>query len=729
MKQPIDTTFVIPAYNEQEVIAQTLDSLATYVRQHKAKLGVCEVVVVAAGNDKTAELAKGFAKKFDAMQIITPPSRVGKGRDVRLGLQAAQGAVRLFMDADLSTPLHHVLPMIEKLRGESDVVIGVRNLTAIHEGRARSLLSRASNLVIQTVLLPGYRDTQCGFKGFTAQAVERLFQQQRVQGWGFDLEVLRYAKEAHLRVAQLPIPDWYETRGDDLRGERLGSAALTTLKDLGRLRLQAWERTFAKHWKLAVLLAMAATFGLAFWLASQQSVWFDEAYSITLVQHSYSELVYLTSIDAHPPFYYLLLKVWSEIFGMGELALRSLSIVCATLAAGFGLLLTKHVFGLRALALTAPLVVLAPYVLRYAFEIRMYALASLIGIAATYVLVRAVQSKQKLWWVVYGLLVALGMYTLYFTAFIWAAHVIWLVYMYISQKPRTAFFKLPWLWSFLGAIVLYIPWLPTFIEQYRNPPLSGVAERVSWEQVTDIFGFMFIYMPHWALNPAGYTLVGLLALGMTYLVVQAIRRAGKLRPYIILLLLYLAIPIIIMALRSLPPYQPLFLMRYTSHFIIAGSLLLGASLFIVFRQKIRYAVVGTVLFAGVMVFGIWNLQHYGNFVFEMLTRPHAKQVSQAIGSCEPGSMVLTGSALIYFEFNYYLPDCDVRFYSSHPIGPRGGYATIYQSPKQYHPGQSIPAQIVYFVYTDEPPITLPDNLQRTSSQSFEKYHLDIYRTR
>src|SRR5690606_27088243 len=119
-----------------------------------------------------------------------------------------------------------------------------------------------------------------------------------------------------------------------------------------------------------------------------------------------------------------------------------------------------------------------------------------------------------------------------------------------------------------------------------------------------------------------------------------------------------------------------------------------------FRHKIRYAVITTLIFAGVMAYGLVNLHSYGNFVFEMLTRPHAKQASQSIGSCAPDSMLLTGSALIYFEFRYYLPDCNVHFYSSHPIGPKGGYATIYQSPQQYYPDQPITAQTVYFVYTD-----------------------------
>ncbi len=483
-------------------------------------------------------------------------------------------------------------------------------------------------------------------------------------------------------------------------------------------------------WKIWIIAAVSVVFGLALWLGSQQSVWFDEAYSITLIEQSFGQLVHLTSVDTHPPLYYLLLKVWSEVFGMSELALRSFSAVCGALAAGVGLTLVRRLFGLRALVISTPLVVLAPFLLRYAFEIRMYALASLIGVAATYVLVRAVQAKEKRawWWVTYSVLVAAGIYTLYYMAFIWAAHVAWLLYLYFTQKPKpaTPLWRQPWVLALVGAVVLYIPWIPSLIDQYIRPALSGISQRVSWEQLTDIFSFMFIHRPHWALSTLEYIVVFLLIAGFVYVVARGLRRAGTERPYLVLLLMYFAIPILIMTIGSLPPLRPMFLMRYTSFFIIAGVLLLGASLAVAFRNQMRYAVIGVLVLTAVLIYGFFNLKEDGNFNYDTLFRPQAKQVSAAIGDCEPDSIVLAGSPMQYYELKYYLPQCDIHFYVNHPIGPRGGYATIYQSPKQYQEFDPIAEITVYFVYTGDPPIAIPAGFERTSSQTFREYHLDIY---
>lgn len=726
MSKHIDVSLIIPALNEEAVITATLEKLEAYLRKAKGELGVCEVVVVAVGHDRTAELARKFMGKFDAMQVVAIPEKVGKGRDVRAGMQAAQGDYKIFMDADLATPLHHVAPLVQKLRDGADVAIGVRLLDKIHKGKMRSLLSQSSNLLIRAVLLPGLRDTQCGFKGFTADAAEKLFGRLTVMKWGFDMEILRYAYEERMKIAQLTVPDWHETREDDLRGERLGSAAMTALKDLWHLRLQAWERFFTTHWKTFVGLAALVTAGLAYWLAGQQSVWFDEAYSITLAQQTYGELIHSTAIDVHPPLYYMLLKTWSEIFGYSEIALRGFSIACAAVATGFGLALIRRALGIRAMAIAIPIVALSPFIIRYGFEIRMYALAALICVAATHFLIRAVQEKNRLWWTVYALLVAAGMYTMYLAALVFIAHAVWLLYLYLAKRPRGNFFKQPWVLAFTGAVILYIPWLPTFWTQFQNPATNGIATRVGWEQLTSIFSFTFLYLPNWDLKAWDYALVAAIVIGMTYLVIRALQKAGNLRPYLVLLLLFFVVPIILMAILSAPPFRPLFHMRYTTQFILSGSLLLAASLFITFRHKISYAIAGSALVAGVMVYGLTNLHQQGNFVYEMLTRPHAKQVVQTIRTCNDGDMLLTGSALIYFEFKYYLPECDIHFYSHHEIGEKGGYATIYQSPKQYYEGQPINAQTVYFVYTDDAPIELPENFIRATSKSFEKYHVDTY---
>src|SRR5690349_4584320 len=184
---------------------------------------------------------------------------------------------------------------------------------------------------------------------------------------------------------------------------------------------------YERHFKWLVLAGVLLAMGISLAIGLMQSVWFDEAYSIWLAKQPIGELLRLTSVDTHPPFYYMLLKGWAGMFGWGEFALRSLSVLAMGGALATGVVLVKRLFGVRAALIALMFGVFAPFLLRYGFEIRMYALASCIGIAATYVLVRAVEEKvykKQVWlYVLYAVLVALGVYVLYYMALLWIVHV------------------------------------------------------------------------------------------------------------------------------------------------------------------------------------------------------------------------------------------------------------------------------------------------------------------
>ena len=173
---------------------------------------------------------------------------------------------------------------------------------------------------------------------------------------------------------------------------------------------------------LTTIVAAFLVFIIAMVFGLSQSTWFDEGYSILLAQQPVGELIALTSVDAHPPLYYLLLKVWIMVFGLSDMSLRASSALCGALAIVTTALLLRKLFTAKVAIATLPFLVLAPFMLRYDYEIRMYALVLLIGVIATYVLVKARESSRTAWWVVYGALVAIGMYTLYMSVVFWLAH-------------------------------------------------------------------------------------------------------------------------------------------------------------------------------------------------------------------------------------------------------------------------------------------------------------------
>lgn len=227
------TSIVILAYQEEARIGKTLIALSA----HLTKTGrrSVEVIVVAAtrpdgSSDRTCEIVEGKRALFEDLHILLPGPKAGKGRDAKYGMLAARGRVRVFMDADLATPLHHLDTALDLAGAGHSAVIGVRDLTSSHHG-LRKVISSVGNVLVQAVLLPGIPDTQCGFKLFTAPATEQIFRRMTIDGWGFDMEVLAIARRLGVRVAKLAIPDWTDVAGGTF-GEAPLSGTLRTLQDL-----------------------------------------------------------------------------------------------------------------------------------------------------------------------------------------------------------------------------------------------------------------------------------------------------------------------------------------------------------------------------------------------------------------------------------------------------------------------------------------------------------------
>lgn len=230
-------SIVIPAYKEARIIGTTLEKLTTYLKNQNLSDSTEVVLVVASGGDATAKICREFKDRFKYFELIEPGHKVGKGRDVRAGMLAARGAYIMFMDADLSTPVHYIGKVFTTLKqGDVDIVIGQRSLLKTHKGM-RLVGSIASNLMVQLLLLPGYKDTQCGFKAFTAEASKKLFEPLNTMGWGFDLEILSRAKSAHYKVGKIDIPDWTDSKSSKsgLVGESSAAAFYSTFKELLRI--------------------------------------------------------------------------------------------------------------------------------------------------------------------------------------------------------------------------------------------------------------------------------------------------------------------------------------------------------------------------------------------------------------------------------------------------------------------------------------------------------------
>ena len=243
----IDLSIIIPAYMEAAGIASDLEKLAAFLATRN--YGAVEVVVVVAdSSDGTAKIAESKAKLFQHFHLVHAGPRVGKGRDVRLGIFEAKGHYRLFMDADLATPLEHLDDVYAAMQRGDRVIIAVRNLLQIHKGLLRKFMSGFGNIFAQVMILPGIKDTQCGFKAFEAEAAEAIFARQTMLGWSFDAEVLKIARLCKYRITTIEAPDWKDPKaaGMGLVGDSPLKAAVQTFWDIIVIRLNVWRGVYRK---------------------------------------------------------------------------------------------------------------------------------------------------------------------------------------------------------------------------------------------------------------------------------------------------------------------------------------------------------------------------------------------------------------------------------------------------------------------------------------------------
>ncbi|CAN5133604.1 glycosyltransferase family 2 protein [soil metagenome] len=230
-------SIIIPAFNEENRLPETLALVRDWVERQKFSV---EVLVVDDGStDGTVAVVQEIAHRFPGLRVITNEVNKGKGGVVAQGMLEAAGEWRLFMDADASTPIAELQKLL-KHTGKFEVIIGSRYLNPdsikVKQPLKRRIVSRLWNVVIQTSLLPGIRDTQCGFKLFSAAASQAIFSKQQVDGWLFDVEILTIARHLSYAIKEVPV-DWYDSRDSKLRAMRAGMRALKDLSGIRR-RLQ-----------------------------------------------------------------------------------------------------------------------------------------------------------------------------------------------------------------------------------------------------------------------------------------------------------------------------------------------------------------------------------------------------------------------------------------------------------------------------------------------------------
>jgi dolichyl-phosphate beta-glucosyltransferase len=226
---------VIPAYNEGKRLPPTLRRVIEFL---KTRPEPYEIIVIDDGS-RDDTIARATELGADNLVVSPNEGNRGKGYSVRRGMLLARGEYRLMTDADLSTPIEEVDRLLEVARQGHDVVIASRAIEGakveVRQPWFRENSGRVFNLCMRMLTGLPLKDTQCGFKLFSARAADASFGPARMDGFSFDVEALFIARQLGFRIAEVPVT-W---RNDEASRVSLMSG-LTGFTDLLRIRRNAW---------------------------------------------------------------------------------------------------------------------------------------------------------------------------------------------------------------------------------------------------------------------------------------------------------------------------------------------------------------------------------------------------------------------------------------------------------------------------------------------------------
>lgn len=438
--------------------------------------------------------------------------------------------------------------------------------------------------------------------------------------------------------------------------------------------------TVRKDRKFLMVLTIVSILAFVFslFLARNQQIWFDESYSVLISKdRTFAETLKLTSVDAHPPLYYFALKIWAAVGGWGDLWLRSLSSMFFAVSIFVAGIFAKRLFGDKSAILASSMLVFSPFLLRYSYEIRMYSLASLIAISSTALFFEIWKgSKSRKIWMAYALIVATGMYTLYTLALVFFAHFLLMIWREIKHKNANSW-KENWFKSYFLAVILYIPWLPSFFYQLKNSASAGIGRKIDFEQFVNAFDFTAVYKPISEV-PLFISIILMIATVVIFTIWIKTEKFSKNSRF---LLSVAFLPILISVVLS--QFSPFFVERYIAQFIIFAYLGLSLAMVRIFEKsnRIIYAILAVLIVCSSTI-GILNVEKTGNFNYQNYRLSNARDNAELLATFCQKTPVITDDVYLFMELKVYNSQCDLRIFTPNDGDYGGGYATINGVPER-----------------------------------------------
>ena len=232
-------SIVIPAHNEESRLPPSLAQIDRFLQQQPYS---AEVIVVENGSqDRTYEVALDCVGEYPYLRVLQSPDNLrGKGLAVKQGMQAAHGDWRFICDTDLSMRIDELVKFLPPEADGYDILIASREAPGavrVDEPEYRHIMGRIATYIIKAAAISDYEDTQCGFKMFRGEVADDLFAVQRMNGIGFDVELLFVAKRRGYKVKEVPITWYFDTYST----MRLWDDSVRLLREIWEIR-RNWRR-------------------------------------------------------------------------------------------------------------------------------------------------------------------------------------------------------------------------------------------------------------------------------------------------------------------------------------------------------------------------------------------------------------------------------------------------------------------------------------------------------
>ena len=204
-------SIIIPAYNEEKIIKETLDGMRNFFRGYNY-----EIIVSADGcTDRTHVIVNDISRSDSRIKLIASSERLGKGGGLKRGFESSKGGVIVFADADGSCSPLEIMKLINGVKS-FDIVIASRAVEGSKLLRRQSFfrehMGKTFNLILRILFGVSIKDTQCGYKAFRREALKKILPKVKSNGWEFDAELLYKAKRFNFTIKEMGV-EW-KNRGE-----------------------------------------------------------------------------------------------------------------------------------------------------------------------------------------------------------------------------------------------------------------------------------------------------------------------------------------------------------------------------------------------------------------------------------------------------------------------------------------------------------------------------------